>query len=406
MSVIQKALDSYFQTYPIADNTKIAVAVSGGADSLCLALSLAEYAKKNHLRLFALTVNHGLRKEALSEAKEVGKMMKSFGIPHTILSWQGKKPTTKIEEKAREKRYELMLNFCKERGIKYLFLAHHAGDQAETFWERLARGSGVDGLSAMGAQTIRLGVFLCRPFLNLTKQDCQNALKKRKIKWAEDPMNHDETYERVRWRLAQKTLSKMGLNEQVINKTTWRLGRAREALDFYAYRFIASLVDWSGQGYATIQENAFRRLPDEIQIRVINFVLRQVGKMSSPISLERLEQWVVEFPKKTTLAHCLVLCYQGVLYVLKEVKHMDKKKQVPKNKIVIWDRFLIKSPVATNVFAGGSDKELPLSIRQSVPSVDACLPISFLVGTQKELEKQMQVDYKDVIQIGFIKDVP
>ena len=99
------------ETLPVQ---KIAVAVSGGADSLCLACLAQEWANARGISLTALTVNHGLRENAAQEAKSVSKQMRALGIRHRILNWTGEKPTTRIEEKAREARYALLCDFCRQ----------------------------------------------------------------------------------------------------------------------------------------------------------------------------------------------------------------------------------------------------------------------------------------------------
>ena len=98
-------MQCFFEKYQIKDEV-IAAGVSGGADSLALALRLKECGKK----VVALTVDHGLRKESAREAEYVAKLMKAQGIEHHILLWKGAKPTRGIEESAREARYQLLFD--------------------------------------------------------------------------------------------------------------------------------------------------------------------------------------------------------------------------------------------------------------------------------------------------------
>lgn len=173
---------------------RIAVAVSGGIDSLSLVLLANEWAEKHNIKIVGLTVDHGLRPSSLKEAEYVNGLLGQYRIEHHILKWEGEKPTSNIENSAREARYNLIMNFCRNNGIKSLLLGHHLQDQAENFLIRLFRGSGIAGLSSMQMVSERNGIKLIRPFLNVKKDDLKNYLIKNSIDWVEDESNSDEKY--------------------------------------------------------------------------------------------------------------------------------------------------------------------------------------------------------------------
>ena len=146
--------------------TPMAVAVSGGADSMALmhiaqrALDLVPPAVEGmrlpgRPRLIVLTVDHGLRTGSADDAAWVVSRAEASGLPCRVLAWTGDKPTQGIQAAARAARYQLMHEALVEEARPYhnlvrpLLTAHHYEDQAETFLMRLARGSGIDGLSAM-----------------------------------------------------------------------------------------------------------------------------------------------------------------------------------------------------------------------------------------------------------------
>jgi len=176
-------------TCGIGADEQVAVAVSGGADSLCLALMVAEARPT-----VCLTVDHGLRPEAANEAAMVHDFLARRGIEHETLEWEGEKPAANIQAVAREARYQLMTAWCRDKGIKWLLTAHHLDDQAETLLLRLARGSGVYGLAAMapvsnppvgGGAPPRLA----RPFLDFPKARLVATLNAMAVDWVEDPSN-------------------------------------------------------------------------------------------------------------------------------------------------------------------------------------------------------------------------
>ena len=248
---------------------KIAVAVSGGADSLCLTLLLKEWADSKKIQLFAFTVDHGLRKESKKEAADVHQQLKKRGVYHRILTWKGTKPKTHVEESARLARYNLLQDACKKNKIGTLFLAHHVEDQSETFWARLAHKSGLDGLCAMQEKSDFKGLTLARPLLDISKEEITTYLKSHKVAWVEDPMNESLQYERVKWRSRQKDLSKMGLTPNTINTLTKRLTRIKKAIDFYTDSFIKNSVLLSPAGYVFIGKMAWEMAPLEIRLRTL-----------------------------------------------------------------------------------------------------------------------------------------
>ena len=235
--MLSKSLDEFFFKYPdIKDEDFYAIAVSGGPDSMALLHSLYCWAVANNKVIHVLTVNHGLRAEALAEANEVANWVvcqKSENIKHHILTWQGEKPKSAILEEARHARYGLMADYCLEHKIKTIFVAHHQDDQAETFLIRLTKGSGLDGLASMNeVQDYKGNLKIVRPFLNLTKQDLINYCDDNSISFVTDPTNNNENYLRPRLRQSMSVLENEGLSVKRLSTLARRLRRAREALEY------------------------------------------------------------------------------------------------------------------------------------------------------------------------------
>ena len=150
----------------------LAVAVSGGPDSLALAYLTKCYSLQNKIKVKYYIVDHMLRKESSSEADKVKKVLKKINIQCTILNWNGKKPSKNIQAKARDKRYSLLANECKKNNIKYLLLGHHLNDLFENFLIRIVRGSGLKGLISFSGKTRYRDqdLNIIRPLLNLKKK--------------------------------------------------------------------------------------------------------------------------------------------------------------------------------------------------------------------------------------------
>lgn len=404
-------LTAFFRHTPIARGATVGVGVSGGADSLCLARRLALLAPKLGFSLRAATVNHGLRPSAAAEAELVAQYMASLGVPHDTLLWQGPKPTARLEERAREKRYGLLTDWCHTHHIRHLFLAHQAEDEAETFWIRLAHGSGIDGLGAIAPVRPHNGILICRPFLQAPRALLEDDLRQAGWTWVTDEMNQDPTYERVRWRQYQPTLTDMGLTPARIGRTAERLRRAREALDFYAAIALRQTTLFPPEGFATIHVPAFQNLPVDMQIRVITTVLSRIG--TKPPRLEQIEAWLNARPVRMTLGGCHLIRRQKTLFVAREAARMSAPKTVLPYTPTRWDRFRITTPVTAVVTAGcptATDQSLPFLVRQSVPALQSDIPLIplFRTITQKELENDPILDYnkkeKNTALIELITD--
>src|SRR5690606_24842602 len=123
----------------------------------------------------------------------------ALGLAGAMLEWQGDKPTTGIQARARQARYDLLIGWCTDNRAGALVTAHSLEDQAETFLMRLARGSGADGLAAMRpAREDRIAIL--RPLLGVSRARLRSTLTAAGQHWLEDPANRDPRFERVRWR--------------------------------------------------------------------------------------------------------------------------------------------------------------------------------------------------------------
>src|SRR5471032_2247467 len=119
---------------PFESHPRLAVAVSGGADSMALILLCHRWARAQGGTALALSIDHRLRPESASEIRQVGRWLKARGIPYAALAWQqaDDKAKAALQARARAARYELLGQWCRSHGVLHLALAHHAGDQAET----------------------------------------------------------------------------------------------------------------------------------------------------------------------------------------------------------------------------------------------------------------------------------
>jgi tRNA(Ile)-lysidine synthase len=231
-------------------------------------------------KVIVATVDHGLRAGSAEEALWVASEAQRVGLGHTILRWEGPKPVTGKQAAAREARYRLLEGLA--AGLPApaaIVLAHHLDDQAETFLMRLARGSGVDGLSGMlpVRKISRSGVLAVRPFLEIEKSRLVATLETRGIGWREDPSNSDPQFERVRLRRAMGEAAALGLTPRSIGESVRRLGRARAALEQATQEFIDRAVDAHMGTYASLPVEAYDRAPAELRLRLVQRLAARFG---------------------------------------------------------------------------------------------------------------------------------
>ena len=306
---------------PLAPFATLILAVSGGADSMAMLRLVAGWSKRHAhkgSKLVAATVDHGLRPESRSEAEWVGEQARSLGLTHEILTWTGAKPAAGVQDAARDARYRLLSALAQRyraAGTVAVVTAHTEDDQAETFLMRLARGSGLDGLAAMGASRALerdAGCRLVRPLLAVPGVRLKATLQAAGLPWIEDPSNDCEHYERVRLRKAKAALAALGLSPDKIALSARRLERARAALDDAAGALqTAARLELHDGVYASLEAQTFLAAPEEVRLRLLARLIAAFGGQSEPARLAKLESLQMrlaepEFPA-TTLGGAMVV---------------------------------------------------------------------------------------------------
>jgi tRNA(Ile)-lysidine synthase len=286
---------------------KLIIAVSGGGDSVALLHLLAHWARDGGPKLQAVTVDHGLRPEAAIEAAGVAALCQSLGIPHVTLRWTGWDGTGNLMDAARRARMRLISDWAVGQGVGHVVLGHTLDDQAETFLMRLARGSGVDGLSAMSHHRKALGVVWERPLIGVDRQDLRRYLMHHNVPWIEDPTNDDARYDRIKMRQALALLEPLGITKERISDTVFLMTMARDALQGAAQR-LAETVTEEPAGALVVEKRPFSMAPYETQLR---FMAEAIRWMSSADYRPRRESLTeahadVILGRKRTLSGCIL----------------------------------------------------------------------------------------------------
>lgn len=324
------SLASVFEDVLPSSLKRVALAVSGGSDSIALLRLAAHFQKHNDQapEFIVLSVDHKLRPDSALDAVFVAKLSESLGLEAHILSWEGEKPLSGIQEAARHARYTLMCEKCMLLGAEALVTAHTMDDQAETFLMRLKRGSGLDGLSSMSLYGAFDGFLILRPFLTLRRDALRVCLKELGQDWIEDPSNEDFHFERVRVRADMPKLSDMGFSPEHLAQSASRLLRVRQAIETQTQTAIEQQVTWYDAGCCEISNTGFSAQSEEIALRVLSHILFGVGGGEREPQLKKIEHafgaWQALQPGEGfTLAGCRVIAKRDTTYIVRELARAD-----------------------------------------------------------------------------------
>ncbi|THH37492.1 tRNA lysidine(34) synthetase TilS [Aliishimia ponticola] len=244
----------------------IALAVSGGGDSMAMLALAQNWAHRWGVAFSVVTVDHGLRPESADEARMVGAFCAQIERPHTVLEWRWD-GTGNLQDAARRARLDLIDGW---RGpIQTVLMAHTSDDVAETFLLRLARGSGVEGLSAMAPmRRAPQGFHILRPCLGMSRAELRHYARVLQVPWADDPSNEDAKYDRSRARALLDRLDVLGLSRDDILATAGRMRRAAVALNARMMS-VAEEVVTERAGALLLDRTGFDRVERDTQLRLL-----------------------------------------------------------------------------------------------------------------------------------------
>ena len=268
-----------------------------------LALAAQARSKKGAPRFTVLTVNHGLRKAAVAEAAQVAAQCEKLSLPHVTLMADAKLGKSDVQQQARNMRYRLMAAWCAEHGAKGLVVAHHHDDQAETVLMRMARGSGMSGLSGMAPrrllQTETAPLLLLRPLLNYGGADVKALAHEAGLPVIDDPSNDDPQFERVRWRRLLPLLQAEGLGASRLAEMAAEMRLLQAALDKKLTAWLDDNASWHDYGVLSLPRAGFYALPLAHKQRFIGRFVQYFGQHAHPVKqrkADRLLRQIEETP--------------------------------------------------------------------------------------------------------------
>jgi len=344
---MDKVLDEIKKHELIKKGEKIAVACSGGKDSMSLLHYLWTHKDELGIEVLAVNVDHGIRENSESDSKFVANYCEKHGIK--IYSFkvnakqfsEDKKLT--IEQGARECRYKVFKSLISKRLVDKIALAHHMQDQTETILLNIFRGTGIAG--AGGMDYIRDGIYI-RPFINTSRSEVRAYIERNDIPYVEDETNQDDDFNRnyirnrlmplirYRWPNVDTTIASFGANcrqdEEYIESTI-----STDAIVFE-------------DGIARIYSNYFV-YQDAYVFRLILKALKSIGlgnniekkhlKMIKEMALESENGTKISLPNGLTV----IKEYNFITFTNRNIKASSKEYPFTKGKLDISNFGLIET---------------------------------------------------------------
>ena len=311
----------------LKSNSKLAVALSGGKDSLALAYLAKCYSVIHSHKIYFYHVDHGLRTDSLRQANQLKIKMKDYDIHCKILKWRGAKPNSNIQAIARNKRYSLLKKECSKNKVKFLLLGHHIDDVYENFFIRLLRGSGLKGLISFYSNETKheKDLRILRPLYQLKKKDLDYLTSNVFNFSIEDASNINMNFKRIRIRKLLNNLKKEGLDNKKFNLTLTNLSNSEYSINYYVNKNIKSNTIRNKSNNYIINEDFFQE-PFEIVFRSLSVILRQVSNSYYPPRGKNLQNLInllnsKKF-KKATLSGCIIEKINNSLKIYKEKREI------------------------------------------------------------------------------------
>ena len=298
---------------------KFLVGVSGGADSLCLAFMLSNFANKINAELLAIIVDHKLREESTNEAHFVANLLKSLNIKSVIVNRNDVPIVSGIQSKAREDRYALLKSYAQNHGYPYLFIAHHLDDQIETISMRVESGENIIGSSGMSAKVVSKETIILRPFLNYTKQQIINTLKTFSDTWIEDPSNKNTKYTRVQHRFKLSSLD--NASKEVLVNNYHENAKQRINLEQKVLDALSKCILINSLGLININLILFNRYEENVKILVLRKLIKFANSKTFEVKIAKVKNFLkkleLENSFKFSLGNCLLKVKKNEITIFK-----------------------------------------------------------------------------------------
>ncbi len=366
---------------PFERKPRIVVAVSGGRDSMALALMAKAWTDARGGDLLAVTVDHRLRPGSADEAAEAGARLSRFDIPHRIVVRTGSLAARNRQAAAREVRYRLLAEACRDAGALHLLVGHQLEDQGETAAMRAERGSGEPGLAAMAPVSELPDVRRLRPLLARPRGDLEAYLTRLGVEWTDDPTNLGPSSARGRLRATMTAAQRGNMGRKAAERASSRRLREERIADL-----LVQTVELHDSGIARV--DIARMLASPVGEAALGRLLATVGGRVHPprsARLARLAARLAETIPAATLGGCALIPARSGWWCGREAGRIRETLTLGPCGQGLWDgRFQVVNPGPSTVAVARRTYAAPPGSRRPWPAaLDRALPAFFSEGGRR-----------------------
>lgn len=356
----------------------LAVAFSGGSDSLATLLITLDFAAKRGRKVLALTVDHGLQAASRGWTDHCATLAAQLGAQPLSLLWEEDRPiagAAGLSAAARSARHRLLAKAAKANGAKVVILGHTQDDQYESDWMRRAEGASLGQIKVWAPSPVwpeGRGVFLLRPLLDQSREDLRGLVKDRGLDWIEDPANQDPKFARARARMALASEDGLAVTDRPLSATPF---------------WPQQLGSWTDHGALVLNRAELRTAQRGLDDFMARALLSVSGQETTPrrASLERLTMALrTEDLFERTLSGVKVMARADQVWMVRELgrKGLNPLTLKPSHEgDQVWDgRFTMdadRAGIEVMALRGQTKKlgpfdqkrlaDLPAPLRQTLP---------------------------------------
>ena len=324
-------------------NPKLAIGVSGGSDSMALAILADLWCKHNCGSVTALIVDHGLQSQSYSTCITVQERLNQLNIKSHILHANLPRPSSNIQHWARNYRYNLLDEWCKKNNILHILIAHHQQDQIETFFMRMMRGSREIGLSGISKINYLNYCRLLRPLLFTSKTIIKDFLLTYQNKYVIDPSNTNSSYTRTKMRALVDYINDIAniKNKNIIN-VIGILQQNKNIITKHIDYLLATNLEINYYGYATFFIYNLNQYDKSVIVYSFVRVLSLVsGKTIEYKKVAKYLDDIINNQNIKNIGGCIIYPWNNKIFFIREERN-NQLISLQSGQTVIWDnRFRI-----------------------------------------------------------------
>jgi tRNA(Ile)-lysidine synthase len=303
ISAFQHHLDTCLDDWQARFGTNFILGLSGGGDSMALALGCARWVAAGSGRtVHAVCVDHGLRPGSVDEAQQTLSWAEGLGLTAHSVSLNLQPGSARLQERAREGRHAALCEMAQAKDARVILLAHTRDDQRETLALRLASKTGLDGLAGMA--TLSPSPFhkkdwpclLGRPLLGVERDALRDHLKQAGQAWHEDPSNSNMAFGRIRARARLAQFGANGSDIYALNRIAAQAALLRDELDRASHDVLSRAGIKVDADHIRLSYAALGQATPLIAQRALGWLSFSVGgatRQANQIQLENLRQAVL-----------------------------------------------------------------------------------------------------------------